>query len=334
MAHAPLAVVLRGGMVESLHYGALAAADASGRLIAQAGDPLQLTFPRSALKPFQALLLAESGAMAAFGLDSRHLALACASHRAEPEQMQLLEAWLQRLELDEEALACGPDWPESQSARDALVRAGGGPRRLQHNCSGKHLGLLSWCRLHGAPIKGYHHPDHPAQRGVRAMFADTLGGDIPSEAFGLDGCNLPTPRLRLADFAKGLARFAAASNAAPSRQAAMHTLLGAMREHPGLVSGARQATQAVCNATKGRVLPKLGAEGVLAAWLPQEGIGVAIKTADGGARARFPILIEALAQLELLDASEAEALEAWRRPLLHNSAGTEVGAIEPSFTLA
>lgn len=333
MQHAPLAAVTRGGALESLHYGALAVAAADGALLASVGDPDQIVFPRSALKPFQALLLVESGAHTALGLNARHLALACASHRAEPQQMDILQDWLQRLGHGDEALACGPDWPEGRDDRDARVRAGAGPSRLQHNCSGKHLGMLGWCGHAGCSAAGYNLPTHPAQQALAAIFADALGGALAPEDFALDGCNLPTPRLALRRFAVALARFAACRSSVPARAGAMETLLDAMRRRSDLVSGVGQATQHVCEATGGRVLAKLGAEGVLAAWLPQDGLGVMIKTADGAGRARFAVLIEVLDQLGVLAAGAATALAPLHRPALKNSVGAAVGAIEPCFRL-
>jgi len=333
MLHAPLAAVTRGGHLESLHYGALAVADADGRLLFSLGEPEQPVFPRSALKPFQALPLVESGAAAAFGLDERHLALACASHRAEPAQLAILGDWLGRLGLAETALACGPDQPPDPLLRDERVRAGLGPTRLAHNCSGKHLGLLTWRRHVGGSLEDYHRPEHPAQQALAAVFADALGGPIAPADFGSDGCNLPTPRLPLQRFAVGLARFALRRADNGVRADAMARLLAAMRARPDLVAGAGLNTEAVCMATEGRVLAKIGAEGVLAAWLPEPGLGIVIKTADGASRARFAVLAALLDRLNLVDAAARARLAPLFRPHLRNSAGEIVGAIEPCLPL-
>ncbi|HWS56216.1 MAG TPA: CvpA family protein, partial [Pyrinomonadaceae bacterium] len=100
-----LAETVRGGVVESIHHGVVAVADADGRLVAGWGDVDTVTYPRSSLKPIQAVGLIESGAFDALGLDEAHLAMACASHRAEPEQVALVGDWLRRLGLFESQAA-------------------------------------------------------------------------------------------------------------------------------------------------------------------------------------------------------------------------------------
>ena len=47
MVYQPLVELTRGGIVESLHTGALAIADTHGRLVASYGDPYLVTFLRS-----------------------------------------------------------------------------------------------------------------------------------------------------------------------------------------------------------------------------------------------------------------------------------------------
>ena len=78
---------IRGGVVEAVHDVHVAVVDSAGTLVARAGDPELVTFWRSAAKPFQALPLLEDGAADRFGLTSEELALACASHSSEPEQV-------------------------------------------------------------------------------------------------------------------------------------------------------------------------------------------------------------------------------------------------------
>jgi L-asparaginase II len=165
--YAPLVQVRRGPIPESVHFGAWAVATREGNLVASLGDPGLLTYPRSALKAFQALPLVESGAADAFSLTPRHLALACASHRAEPFQVELVREWLGRLDLGPEALACGPAWPSGEADRDARVAAGEAVSPVFHNCSGKHAGLLSVCRHCHYSVHDYAHDAHPLQGEIR-----------------------------------------------------------------------------------------------------------------------------------------------------------------------
>src|SRR5687768_8810101 len=135
--------VWRDGRVESWHRVRACVADAAGRVVLAVGDGDEPVFPRSAVKPFQALALVESGAADAYGVSAAELALACASHGGEPEHVALVEGWLRRLGLDETALACGPHPPSYTPAAAALIRSGAAPRRVHNNCSGKHTGMLA-----------------------------------------------------------------------------------------------------------------------------------------------------------------------------------------------
>lgn len=329
--HAPLVEVMRGSRAEGVHYGAMVVCDDTGAVVASIGSAEHVTYPRSSLKAFQALPLVETGAADALRLEPRHLALACASHRAEPFQVNLVTSWLQSLNLAEEAYACGPAWPRAVADRDAAVAAGQTASRIFHNCSGKHTGMLSVCVHAGFPTQGYADIDHPLQQRIIQTVGELAGRSITKDDLGTDGCDLPAIALSMREMATAVARFAACKGANDVQSTAMQRLLDAMRRHPDHVSGRGQATQVLCQTTDGRILMKTGAEGYLVAWLPEDKLGIAIKTADGSDRARVPVLIELLDQLGLLSRRESEAMESLRRPSITNSAGREVGSLCPCF---
>src|ERR687892_543601 len=121
----PVAVLVRrGARVESQHRVGYAVADPDGGLMEAAGDVDQEVFPRSAIKPLQALALVESGAADRFAVSERELALACASHSGEPEHVRLVQGWLARLGLDASALECGAHPPLHGSSAQRLAAAG------------------------------------------------------------------------------------------------------------------------------------------------------------------------------------------------------------------
>lgn len=329
MGEARLVEAWRGDVVESVHHGVAAVADGAGEIVAGWGDVDRVTFPRSSLKPVQAVALVESGSADAMRLTERHLAIACASHHGEPAHVALVGAWLGALGLDETALACGPALPTGEASRDALLRGGGGPSRLHHNCSGKHTGFLCQCRHEGWPVDGYDDPAHPAQRRYRDVLGDFLGRDADGLAWGVDNCVLPAAALPVADAARLAARYAGGRGVAPGRRAATERLLGAMRAHPDLVSGSTHATVGLVRATGGRVVVKSGAEGFLLAFVAEAGLGIAVKCGDGNARATFPAMIAILDRLGLLGADERRALAGLREPAILDSAGRVCGRLVP-----
>ncbi len=318
---------MRAGLVESTHHGVAVAAHASGEILAAWGDPHHVTFPRSSLKPFQAIGLVETGAADALGLGTEALALSCASHRGEHLHDSRVRTWLERLSLDETALVCGPDYPTDEASAHDHIRAGRGKSRIWHNCSGKHCGFLSFARHIDAPLAGYDDPTHPCQRHYVEALSEFLGFSADDLTWGLDGCALPAPAMRMSDAAQALARLAARDTPSATRKAAIARLLDAMRAHPRLVSGTGTINEMMIAATDGEVLVKTGAEGFIVAMAPARGLGLAVKVADGASRARVAVLIEALRQLGVLSDSVAAQLTAQAVAPIRNSVGTVVGEI-------
>jgi L-asparaginase II len=317
----------RGPAVESVHHGVAVVADAAGRVLHAWGDPGFVTFPRSALKPFQAIGLVESSAADALGLTEEHLALACASHHAEDFQVALVRDWLRRLDLAESALVCGPDLPRGEEDQAAWLRGSGGRSRVFHNCSGKHCGFLSVARRLGVPVAGYDEAAHPAQRLYLDAFSELLGRDAADLPRGVDGCGLPALALPVADMARAAARHAAVAAASEARRDAIRRIHAAMRAHPDHLSGRDQPTGRVIRATQGRVLVKGGAEGFVLAFVPEAGLGIAVKIADGASRAKMGVLAAILGHLGLLDAAAAEALIAKVELAIRDSNGRPVGCV-------
>ena len=325
---APLSVeVTRGALVESRHavHGVLV--DAAGRRLASWGDAERMTYPRSALKPLQALALVETGAADAFAVTVDELALACASHNAEPAQVEVVTGWLSRLGLGVDDLECGPQWPRREADRDRLIRAGAQPTAADNNCSGKHAGMLAVARHLGVPTAGYTALDHPVQRAIFGIIAEMVDCDLAQAPVGIDGCSAPNPGLPLAGLALAAARFAAPDGLAPARAAACRRLAEAMAAAPFMVAGSGRLCTVLMQATAGRVLAKTGAEGVYLAAVPEHGLGLALKAEDGAGRAAQAALGALLGRLGLLDPAARTAIAPYVRPVLSNWRGLEVGAI-------
>ena len=320
-----------GYVTENIHAGSIAVVDTSGRLLAWAGDPEYQTFTRSALKPFQALPFLLSDGAAKFGLLESELALLCASHSGEEKHLAGVRAILDKIGVDSEHLECGCGTPLYYEAMHLPVPAAQWTP-LHHNCSGKHSGFLGWCRLHGAPLKGYVDPQHPLQRAIRAALADAV--DLPEAALprGIDGCSAPNYALPLARLAHLYARLAQGSRDARLGQA-MGPLFDAMTRHPDMVSGTERSDLVLMGAGGGDWVAKIGADAVQAIGIRSAGIGIAIKVMDGNNRGLHTITYNVLDQLGLLDDSRRAALERFRQPQIRNARGTIAGDIRPLFTL-
>jgi L-asparaginase II len=80
---------------------------------------------------------------------------------------------------------------------------------------------------------------------------------------------------------------------------AARTIVEAMLRHPDLLAGAGRPCTEIMRAHPGRVIAKVGAEGVYGALLVREGLGVALKVEDGHSVAAALAIAAVLEQLGL-----------------------------------
>ena len=80
-----------------------------------------------------------------------------------------------------------------------------------------------------------------------------------------------------------------------------------------------------------RLYVKAGAEGVLCAALPQEGLGIAVKCEDGAARGAEVVMATLIARFLPLSDAERAMLDRSRQPVLRNWNGFEVGTLRVTF---
>jgi L-asparaginase II len=290
-----LVEVVRGRVVESRHSGALAIADAKGRLVLALGDVERPIYPRSAIKALQALLVVESGAADAFRLADEELAVACASHSGDKIHVETVRRLLAKAGLDESYLACGAHWPISEQATRELLRAGRQPTPIHNNCSGKHAGMLAAAVHIGLEPRGYERPEHEVQTRIARILSETCGVALDRNAMGIDGCSVPTLALPLAALARAFARFGTGEGLSPERASAAATLTRACFASPLLVAGEGRFDTLVLQDLAPSVLVKGGAEGVHCAALPELGLGLALKIDDGAKRGAERALAEVLA---------------------------------------
>lgn len=329
MANPVLVEVTRGDRVESVHRGAVAVCDAQGNVLFQLGDIEKPHYPRSALKPIQALPLVESGAADAFDLGEAEIALACASHSAEPMHTSRVAAWLERIGCKESDLACGPHAVRYEPVWEDMVRRGEKPTRIHNNCSGKHAGFLTAARHWRVATAGYEKIDHPVQQAVAKALAE-LSGVPESLPWGIDGCAAPNFALPLSAFAHALARLASPHTLSPERARAARRIVDAMMTWPELVAGTGRVCTTLMRAGRGRVAVKTGAEAAYAAIVPGHGLGIALKIDDGGGRAAETAIAFLLDRMGLVD--RAEVAEIVRAPVL-NTREQRVGERRPAPAL-
>jgi len=313
----------RGAIVESRHRVHVAVVDASGRLVARAGDPDYSTFWRSAAKPFQALPLAADGVADRFGLGSEELAIACASHSSEPRQVELVREFLKKVGCGERDLLCGPHPPLSEAVAKDYQTRGVRLTAVYSNCSGKHTAMLALARHHGWPTEFYTRPEHPVQQ--RCLTEVSRWTDVPVQRLGTatDGCGVVCYALPLRNMALAYARLAVQTGSAfPLPRSEAFRVREAMLRHPHLIAGEGRPCTEMMRAHPGRVLTKVGAEGVYSALVIPESLGIALKVEDGNGEAAALAVAAVLTQLGVKPQPESLTVRAHI-----NSRGDKVGEL-------
>jgi L-asparaginase II len=324
MPNPVLIELTRGGLVESVHAGAVALVGATGETVAALGDIGAAVFPRSAIKPLQALPLIETGAASRFGFGAPEIAIASASHSGTPAHVALVASMLARAGLTEAALACGTHEPMDAAAARDLVRAGHAPTPLHHNCSGKHAGMLATAVHMGEPTEGYWRPGHPVQQRIRRVLEEMTGTGLDPHACGIDGCSVPNWPIPLSGLARAFARLATGDGLGPERARHCASVAQACWAHPDLVAGPGRLDTLAMQRLPGKALLKGGAEGVCAGALPERRLGFALKIADGAKRGADWAAAALVARLY----PQAQGLGP--SPVLTNWRGLEVGHMRPS----
>src|SRR4051812_18574808 len=316
--------VTRGSDVESMHRVHAAIADSTGQLIAGSRDVSLVTHWRSCAKPFQVMPLLDSGGFDDLKWGDDQLALACASHGGEPEHVALADQMLQDLGLEEGDLACGPHDPLATRGQKVLRDSGARATRLHNNCSGKHAAMLARARTAGWRTAGYERRDHAVQQSCLDVVATWAGLDEDEIGQAVDGCGVVEFSLPLRNMALAFARLATSIRQGEDPATRIHH---AIRSRPFLIGGSDRFDSILIEETDGRVISKIGAEGVHSVAIPEQGIGFAVKVEDGAQRAQFPAVIRLLQLFDVLPPTLPERLAEFGRRGLRNTRGECVGEV-------
>jgi len=324
--------VTRGDSTESVHFGAVAVVDTRGRVLAQAGNPHVVTFTRSSLKPLQAMPFVSKGGPAKLGFTQPELAVMCASHNGEDVHVEAVRSILKKIGFAETDLLCGSHIPYAISESTQRMVGPSDFSPVYNNCSGKHAGMLAYCRLLGLPHQNYLDLDHPLQVDIRKSVSYFTGIAESEFRTGTDGCSAPNYALPLSGLARAFALLAS-PDPDPVYGDAPAQIYAAMTSHPRLVSGLGRGDLAIMETGKGDWVSKVGGEAVKGIGVRSRGLGIAAKVAEGGKRAVMPLAVEILRQLDVLPDPTGTPLATWARPAIKNHRGIVTGHIVARFQL-
>ncbi|NOU98870.1 asparaginase [Paenibacillus sp. LMG 31457] len=322
----------RGKVLECTHAGHICGVDDTGSIRYAAGNPLHMTYLRSAAKPFQAIPVLQHGIEKLYGFTGKETAVIAGSHRGEPFHIAAIESMLHKSGICEESLLCASTYPLNADARDDVLRHDRPKRRVYHNCSGKHSGILALCKGGGYDIVSYCDPGHPVQRQILrtlASLSEVPEADIP---IGTDGCGFPVFALPLDGLARAYLKLACSDLIvdAPIRSA-VEKLTALMSEHSEMIAG----TDFICSVLlrDANIVAKGGAKGVYCFGLKNERLAFALKVLDGSEE-EWPLIVASiLEQIDYTNRATIDDLYRISQVKISNDANRIVGYSKAVFDL-
>jgi len=326
--------VTRGPIVESIHRGDIAVVNSKGELLYSKGDPYKVTYTRSALKPIQALNVFLSGAEDKFHFTDDEISIMCASHYGEDFHRRTVENILDKLGLKIENLLCGATYSISSNYKTEQIANHLKLNPTNTDCSGKHAGMLAACKCKGYTLEDYNLPNHPVQMDIIKIIAEMCEIEENKIIIGIDGCTVPVHGMPLYNAALGIAKLSKPDKLEHNLKMACERIFNAMNNAPEMVSGTNGFCTELIKNTNGKLIGKLGAEGLYCIGIKEKGIGIAIKIEDGNySRAITPTAMRCLEDLEVLNTVELESLSDFRVYNNLNNTGNVVGEVKPAFHL-
>ena len=330
----PLVYVTRNNNIESIHYGSICIVDNKEKIIYNIGDPFQKIYFRSSAKPLQVIPLILSGAADKYNFSLREIAIACASHSGQPKHQEVVNNLLTRLELNVSNLHCGTMYPFNKEEREKLIKNNKMPSAYHSSCSGKHAAMLAYAKYKGYAINNYEKIENPVQQDILDIISIFSGENKNNIFTGIDGCGVPSFLLPIYKIALSYAKLMSClnDNTSPYHRACKK-IYEALTTHPDMVNGDGEFCTELMQHTHGKLIGKIGAEGIYCVGLKKENIGICIKISDGRERAVYPSVMQILKELDVLDKDEFEKLKHWLTPKLYNKLNQDIGNAVPAFNL-
>lgn len=330
-----LAVLTRSGYVESIHYGYICVVDSSGKIIKEIGDSNTKIYFRSSAKPIQAVQVIESGASQHFGFTKKEISIMCSSHSGQIMHQDTVTEMLNKIGEEANVLKCGIMIPYNKEEANRLSSNKEKPSVLHCSCSAKHVGMLTLAKYKNYSIDDYNRINHPVQHEILNTVSYFADYDEANITIGIDGCGVPIYIIPTYNIALSYARIMSFANDENSKyHKACKTIVESMIEYPEMVAGDEEFCTELMRFANGKLIGKVGSEAVYCVGIKDKGIGICVKIIDGNERAVYPVVMQILKELNILDKNELNNLQHWSRVELKNNLDEVIGDIIPSFQLA
>lgn len=323
----------RDPIVENIHRGDIVVVNGEGEKIAYLGEPYKLAYMRSAAKPFQAFAVLDCGAVDYFGLTEKELAVICGSHYAEDFHVLAVISILFKIGLDERYLQCGPSYSISSKVTMDYVKKGVEKKNVFHSCSGKQAGMLAIAAKEGYDARTYLDINNPVQQRILDVIAYFTEMDREKIIIGIDGCGAPVHGMPLINMAKAYMKLANPARVEEKYVGSLRKIGMIMTGYPEMIAGTGAFDTELMKVTRGRLVAKMGSDGIYCVGAMRKDIGIAIKIEDGNIKVLPSVVLETLKQLELISNDELEELKHFYTIDIKNNQGAKIGEIKPDFRL-
>jgi len=329
-----VARVYRGKREDAVHYGTIAVVDKVGNLTHYLGDPEYFVFTRSSAKPFQLIPLLQTGAADKYKFSPKQLAVMCGSHIGSDEHRQVVQSNLDAAGNDAANLKCGTHLPIFMMLSGEYPNHNEHLDAVRHNCSGKHSGFLALTKFLGEDINDYLNPDSKVQQMVLDVIADMYEYPREKITIATDGCSLPNFGMPLKNTAIAFKKLATGRSDGKISSEILKRVRDAMVAFPEMVSGEGRFDLALSRAFPDNIVCKVGAEAVEGIGFADPPIGIAVKIHDGNQRALYPVCIEVLRQLGIInDINDDSPLKTFQEAEIRNYMKILTGQVKAEFRL-
>ena len=311
--------VTRCDEIESFHHGVAVLINSSGEILKEWGNSDLNIYPRSALKPIQTLNLYKDGIAEAMNLTEEQIAITTASHHAEKFHQEIILNWLKKIDINEENLLCGHDWPWNLEDKFKAKSEYKYKRKIYHNCSGKHCAHLAVSKHKNLTIENYQEKTHPIQKDLIQLIENLSEYKIKN--IGIDGCTLPNPLMPLKKFALAASQLLDSKKLNENADIAKK-IFNSCTQFPEFTGGTKSINCILTKLSTGKIFFKNGAEGVFLALIPEIKSALVVKILDGAARAAETAIAGLISELKIIDENELEKIK-FRE--VTNSTGQKIG---------
>jgi L-asparaginase II len=322
----------RNKIKESVHNTKCIISSINEEIIYSTNNENDYIYPRSSIKIFQAIPFVLSNAIKFYNLNTKQIALSCSSHNGEKFHIKELKDWLKKVDIKKNYLKCGIHNPLDKASSEKLLLLRDKPNQIHNNCAGKHLAMLSSCKINKYNFDDYVDLNHPHQKQIRKVFSEFTEGKIFKFQYGIDGCSAPQYAFKIKELLYALKNILRSLNGRFNYKKEISLLINSITKNPKYIGGSNNLDSNLIRITKGEMFCKGGAEGVFLFAHIKKGLCGVLKVEDGNERALPSAIFELFKKFNILNKIQQKEYLTYYEPNLYNHAKIKIGSTKTELS--